>query len=169
VAALAVRATAPLILLLILQQSDSLEQQQTAALEAAVSVFAILTLMDSRCFFYRANVKKVYDGDTITVDIDLGFSMTLNGLKVRLIGIDTAELKSKDKQLKEKGIAARDWLRSKILDQDVYLESGGLDKYGRWLGKIHTKDGLCCNDELIKLGLAVVYDGGTKHQELLKD
>jgi len=125
--------------------------------------------MDSRCFFYRANVKKVYDGDTVTVDIDLGFSMMLKGLKVRLVGIDTAELKSDDKQLKEKGLAARDWLRSKILDQDVYLESGGLDKYGRWLGKVYTKDGLCCNDELVKLGFAIAYDGGTKHQELLKD
>lgn len=129
----------------------------------------ILNSMDARCFFYRAHVNKVYDGDTITVDIDLGFSMTLRGLKVRLSGIDTAEIKSDDKQLKEKGLKARDWLRSKILDQDVYLESSGLDKYGRWLGKIHTKDGLCCNEELVKLGLAISYDGGTKRQELLKD
>jgi len=161
--------TVPLILLLILQQSNLLKWQQTAALGLPFLFLKYLKFMDSRCFFYRANVKKVYDGDTITVDIDLGFSMTLRGLKVRLVGVDTAELKSKDKQLKERGLAARDWLRSKILDQDDYLESGGLDKYGRWLGKIHTKDGLCCNDELVKLGFAVTYDGGTKHQELLKD
>lgn len=124
--------------------------------------------MDDRCFFYRAHVTKVYDGDTVTVDIDLGFSMMLKGLKVRLIGIDTAEMKSKDAKLKERATLARDWLRSKILDQDVYLESAGLDKYGRWLGKIHTKDGACCNDELINLGLAISYDGGTKNQELLR-
>lgn len=124
--------------------------------------------MDNRCFFYRAKVLNVYDGDTITVDIDLGFSMTLRGLKVRLSGIDTAEMKSEDTALKDKALKARDWLRSQILNKDVFLESSGLDKYGRWLGKVHTKDGVCCNEELVKLGLAISYDGGTKHQELLK-
>lgn len=124
--------------------------------------------MDNRCFFYRAKVVSVYDGDTITVDIDLGFSMTLRGLKVRLSGIDTAEMKSEDVILKDKAVKARDWLKGQILNKDVYLESSGLDKYGRWLGKVHTKEGVCCNEELVKLGLAIAYDGGSKHQELLK-
>jgi micrococcal nuclease len=113
-------------------------------------------------------VVDVYDGDTVKVDIDLGFSMSLRGLKVRLSGIDTAEIKSNDPDLKKKAIAARDWLRGQILNKEVFLESAGLDKYGRWLGKIHTRDGLCCNEELVKMGLALEYDGGTKHQELLK-
>mgnify|MGYP006276139399 CR=1 FL=1 len=124
--------------------------------------------MDDRCFFYRAHVTDVHDGDTVTVDIDLGFSMSLRKLKVRLHGIDTAEMTSEDAALKSKAIAARDWLRSQILNKDIYLESGGLDKYGRWLGKVHTKEGLNCNDELVKMGLALSYDGGTKHQDLLK-
>jgi micrococcal nuclease len=124
--------------------------------------------MESRCFFYRAHVVEVYDGDTATVNIDLGFGLSINKMKVRLLGIDTAEIKSHDETLKHKAVAARDWLRSKCLDEDVYLESFGLDKYGRWLGKIHLKDGTCCNDELVKLGLAVQYDGGTKNVELLK-
>ena len=124
--------------------------------------------MDNKCFFYRAKVVDVYDGDTVKVDIDLGFSMSLRGLKVRLSGIDTAEIKSNDPDLKKKAVAARDWLRGQILNKDVFLESAGLDKYGRWLGKIHTRDGLCCNEELVKMGLALEYDGGTKHQELLK-
>ena len=136
---------------------------------AAVFICRIHSFMDNRCFFYRAHVTKVYDGDTVTVDIDLGFSMMLKGLKIRLLGIDTAEIKSADQALKKKSIEARDWLREKIFDKDVYLESSGLDKYGRWLGKIHTSDGLCCNDELVKLGLAVSYDGGRKNQQLLKD
>lgn len=110
----------------------------------------------------------IYDGDTITVDIDLGFHMMLKGLKVRLLGIDSAEIKSKDPVLKQKAVEARDWLRSKCLNQQVYLESTGLDKYGRWLGRVHLADGLCCNDELIKLGLACGYDGGKKNPELLK-
>jgi endonuclease YncB( thermonuclease family) len=113
-------------------------------------------------------VTDVYDGDTITADIDLGFSMSLRNLKIRLHGIDTAEMKSKDPDLKQKAVAARDWLREQCLNQDVYLESFGLDKYGRWLGKIHTKSGTCCNEELVRMGLALEYDGGTKSQELLK-
>lgn len=124
--------------------------------------------MDDRCFFYRAHVTDVHDGDTVTVDIDLGFSMSLRKLKVRLTGIDTAEITSKDPVLKAKGIQARDWLREQILGKDVFLESAGLDKYGRWLGKIHTKGGVCCNEELVKMGLALAYNGGTKQQELLK-
>jgi endonuclease YncB( thermonuclease family) len=102
------------------------------------------------------------------VDIDLGFSMSLRKLKVRLTGIDTAEITSKDPALKAKAVQARDWLRGQILGKDVFLESAGLDKYGRWLGKIHTKGGVCCNEELIKMGLALAYDGGTKQQQLLK-
>jgi endonuclease YncB( thermonuclease family) len=124
--------------------------------------------MDDRCFFYHAHVTDVHDGDTLTVDIDLGFSMTLRKLKVRLAGIDTAEMTSDDPTLKQKAVTARDWLRGQVLNKDIYLESGGLDKYGRWLGKIHTKEGVCCNEELVKMGLALAYDGGTKHQELLK-
>lgn len=124
--------------------------------------------MKDKCFFYKARVIDVYDGDTIRVDIDLGFSMSLKNLKVRLVGIDTAEIKSKDLVLKQKAIEARDWLREKCLGTDVYLDSSGQDKYGRWLGKVHLIDGTCVNEELIKLGLGVKYDGGTKNQELLK-
>jgi micrococcal nuclease len=110
----------------------------------------------------------VHDGDTVKVDIDLGFNMSLRGLRVRLNGIDTAEMSSKDPVLKQKAVEARDWLRSQCLGGDVFLESQGIDKYGRWLGKIHTKGGLCLNEELVRLGLALSYDGGTKRQELLK-
>jgi micrococcal nuclease len=124
--------------------------------------------MDDRCFFYRAKVLDVHDGDTITVDIDLGFNIILHKIKVRLNGIDTAEIHSKDKELLAKAEHARDWLSEKILGKDVYIDSRGLDKYGRWLGVIHTKENICCNDELVKMGLALQYDGGTKNQELLK-
>jgi micrococcal nuclease len=124
--------------------------------------------MDDRCFFYRAKVLGVHDGDTITVDIDLGFNIILSKIKVRLNGIDTAEIYSKNEELRLKAVAARDWLSEKILGKDVYIDSRGLDKYGRWLGVIHTKDNVCCNDELIKMGLALSYFGEKKNQELLK-
>lgn len=124
--------------------------------------------MKDKCFFYHANVIDVYDGDTIRVDIDLGFNMSLRNMKVRLAGIDTAEMKSKDAALKQRATEARDWLRAKCLGKDIFLESLGLDKYGRWLGRLHMPDGSCLNDLLITSGLAVSYDGGTKNQELLK-
>jgi len=118
--------------------------------------------MDDRCFYYRARVTEVYDGDTVTADVDLGFMMSLRKLKVRLLGIDTAEMKGGTSESKARATQARDWLRSQILGKEIYLESKGLDKYGRWLGRIHTPAGLCCNDELINMGLATPYDGGAK-------
>lgn len=124
--------------------------------------------MKDKCFFYHAHVVDVHDGDTVRVDIDLGFSMSLRNLRIRLAGIDTAEMTSKDPALKQKAIAARDWLREKCLDKDVFLESHGMDKYGRWLGRLHTPEGSCINDALIQEGLALNYDGGKKNQELLK-
>lgn len=47
---------------------------------------------------YRAKVKSVYDGDTCTVDIDLGFHITLRDIKVRLYGVDTPELRGGTKE-----------------------------------------------------------------------
>jgi micrococcal nuclease len=122
--------------------------------------------VEDKRYFYRASVVEVYDGDTITVDIDLGFNLSLRGLKVRLSGLDTAEMKSKDAGQRSRAIAARDWLRSSCLGKHVFLQSGGQDKYGRWLGTVYTLDGLCCNEELLRLGHAVPYGGGKKQSVL---
>ena len=115
-----------------------------------------------KCYNYQVDVISVYDGDTITVNVDLGFSMSLNKLKIRLTGVDTAEMKSTDEALKKKAVAARDFIREQILNKRVLLECYGQDKYGRWLGKIFAPDGSCLNEELIKKGFAYAYDGGTK-------
>jgi micrococcal nuclease len=115
-----------------------------------------------KCYNYQVDVLSVYDGDTLTVNVDLGFSMTLNKLKIRLTGVDTAEMKSTDEALKKKAVAARDFIREQVLNKRVLLECYGQDKYGRWLGKIFAPDGTCLNDELIKRGFAYAYDGGTK-------
>lgn len=124
--------------------------------------------MKEKCYFYRAMILKVSDGDTITADIDVGFGIKTSKTKVRLDGIDTAEIHSHDLALKEKAELAKSWLKETIEGKEVYLESRGFDKYGRSLAKIYTLEGLCCNEELVKMGLAIAYDGGTKHQELLK-
>jgi micrococcal nuclease len=115
-----------------------------------------------KCYNYQVDVISVYDGDTLTVNVDLGFSMALNKLKIRLMGVDTAEMKSTDEALKKKAISARDFIREQVLNKRAMLECYGQDKYGRWLGKIFSPDGTCLNDELIKRGFAYAYDGGTK-------
>ncbi len=105
---------------------------------------------------YRGLVTKVYDGDTITVDIDLGFQVSVKKQKIRLYRINAPEVTKKEKK---KGIVTRDWLRKKILNKEVllitYKDKKG--KYGRWLADVWFDD-VCINDELVKKKLAVYKD-----------
>lgn len=124
--------------------------------------------MKDKCYFYKAQVLKVVDGDTIIADIDVGFGFKTSKTHIRLAGIDTGEIHSKDEAIKKKGEEAKSWLKALIDGKEIYIESLGLDKYGRALAKVYTIEGACCNEEMVKLGLALRYDGGTKRQELLK-
>ena len=60
---------------------------------------------------YRAYVRKVYDGDTVTVDIDLGFDVVLKAQKIRLVRINAPEVRGKQRL---EGLKSRDALRGKI-------------------------------------------------------
>ena len=62
-------------------------------------------------YYYRAETTDVYDGDTVTVNIDLGFSTWLHDQKLRLFGINAPEVKSNEK---DRGIKSRDFLRAKL-------------------------------------------------------
>ncbi|RLA13261.1 MAG: nuclease [Gammaproteobacteria bacterium] len=112
--------------------------------------------MNENLYHYRGQVVKVYDGDTITVDIDVGFHVSLKREKVRLYRINTPEVRGPEKG---KGIISRDWLRKKILDKEVILATykDKKGKYGRWLADVWI-DGLCMNDELVSNGLAEYKD-----------
>lgn len=104
---------------------------------------------------YNAYVTKVYDGDTITVDIDLGFNIIMKGQTLRLFGINTPEVRGKERA---EGLISRDWLREKILGKNITFDSvkDSKGKYGRWLADITTVNGEACFvcDELVELGLA---------------
>mgnify|MGYP003133578879 FL=1 len=104
---------------------------------------------------YFAKVVKVYDGDTITVDIDLGFGVWMRKQKIRLVGINTPEVRGEER---EEGLKSRDWLREKILDKQITLRTAKdrKGKYGRWLGAVilHSTN---INQEMISLGLAEKY------------
>ena len=104
---------------------------------------------------YRAYVRKVYDGDTITVDIDLGFNIMLYKQKIRLVRINTPEVRGKERA---EGLISRDALRVKIGSKWIMLKTqkDKKGKWGRWLGEIWF-DGECINDWLLNEGLAVPY------------
>ena len=106
-------------------------------------------------FIYDAHVTKVYDGDTITADIDLGFKTIKKGVKFRLYGINTPEVRGPEK---EQGYISRDWLREKILDKKVIIRSikDKQGKYGRWLAEVYLEpiSDKSLNQQMVDLGLA---------------
>ena len=117
---------------------------------------------------YRAKVIKVVDGDTVDVDIDLGFGVWLKDERVRIMGIDTPESRTRDKVEKKFGLAAKARLKE-LLGATPILKTqvgkGGEDmkgKFGRILGDFKTDDGKKCGELLIKEGHAVKYTGGAK-------
>ena len=90
---------------------------------------------------YRAFVRKVYDGDTVTVDIDLGFDVVLKGQKIRLLKINAPEVRGKERP---EGLKSRDALRKKIGNKWIKIKTqkDKKGKYGRWLGELCLPDHL---------------------------
>lgn len=84
-------------------------------------------------YTYKAKIVDVYDGDTCTADVDLGFTVHVE-VKFRLLGINTPELKGGTPHSRAAGIAARDRLRQLVLGKEVFIDSyKGADAFGRWL------------------------------------
>lgn len=107
---------------------------------------------------YPALVVSVYDGDTITVNIDLGFGVELKKQKIRLYGINTPEVRGSSRDL---GIISRDYVREKILNKNIMLQSikDKKGKYGRWLGIVlMEEEKVNLNKELISKNLAIFAD-----------
>lgn len=113
---------------------------------------------------YKALITDVYDGDTVTADIDLGFHTWRRDERLRLYGINTPEIRGVSDDEKQRGYAARDALRERILGKEVIIctirDRKGADsrgKYGRYLAKIYLGDDLL-NDWLIAEGHAVAAE-----------
>lgn len=130
------------------------------------------------CGIHRAKVVSVYDGDTITAAINL-YSNKYYKFSIRLNGIDTPELRTKNAEEKQAGIVARDYLRLLVLDRIIKLDVGKFDKYGRALAYLYNEDvsdadieqerdspsnqrPKSINYNMITTNHAVAYDGGTK-------
>ena len=124
---------------------------------------------------YKAKLIKVVDGDTVDVDIDLGFGVWLRNERVRIMGIDTPESRTSNKVEKLFGLAAKKRLKE-LLKSDVVLKTfkgrGGEDakgKFGRILGDFNVYDATTdswrkCADVLIGEGHAVAYLGQNKDE-----
>ena len=116
--------------------------------------------------YYVKKVTKVVDGDTIDVDIDLGFDISFSS-RVRLAGIDTPESRTRDKMEKALGLEAKAYLKSQIDSAKTIVikteKMNSSEKYGRILGWLFL-DGstVSMNEKMIADGHAWEYLGDTK-------
>jgi micrococcal nuclease len=120
---------------------------------------------------YNVKIKKVVDGDTVDVDIDLGFGVWLHKERVRIMGIDTPESRTRDKVEKLFGLASKEKLKELLplssMQVLVVEEYDAKGKFGRILGDFEIEDKRV-TDILIEEGHAVAYFGGSKEEIELK-
>ena len=127
---------------------------------------------------YKSKVIKIIDGDTIDVDIDLGFDDILAKQRIRLYGIDTPESRTRDKEEKVRGLLSKAFLTAKCpVGSYIILVSHEKGKFGRILGEIfedisdqsfeHGYLGVSINQQLCDGAYAVPYFG--KNKEKLAD
>jgi len=118
---------------------------------------------------YKCEILKVVDGDTVDVDIDLGFGIWLKNERVRIMGIDTPESRTSDTTEKKFGLASKAKLKSLLSKTGVLktqVDKKGEDmkgKFGRILGDfvVGTKK---VSEILCEEGYAVPYFGGSKEE-----
>ena len=111
-------------------------------------------------YTYKAKVLSVYDGDTIRVELDLGFGLKWvgdgRGVQIRLFGINAPEVRGNSRNL---GVSSRDWLKYKIEGQNIVLKTikDSTEKYGRYLGIVYL-DSENINESLVANGFAEKKD-----------
>ena len=118
---------------------------------------------------YRATVNRVVDGDTVDIDIDLGFGVWMKDERVRVMGIDTPESRTSDKVEKVFGLAAKDRLKELIPEGSIQVLKTEVDrdgedakgKFGRILGDFIV-EGERITGILVNEGHAVEYHGQSK-------
>ena len=126
----------------------------------------------NKMYEYKAKIRRIVDGDTVDVDIDLGFDMILSKQRIRLYGIDAPESRTRDKEEKFYGKLAGQFLKDQCkkgssITLRTHLDKKG--KYGRILGEIIV-DGVNINQLMIEEHMAVEYHGQSKidiHKEHL--
>lgn len=124
---------------------------------------------------YNCKINKVVDGDTVDVDIDLGFNIMIKGERVRIMGIDTPESRTSDIVEKKFGLAAKARLKELLKGNPILktqINKNGEDmkgKFGRILGDFIvyypvTDNWIPVTEIMIMEGHAVPYFGGSKEE-----
>jgi micrococcal nuclease len=115
---------------------------------------------------YYCEVTKIIDGDTLDVDIDLGFATKLTKQRIRMLGIDTPESRTRDLEEKSRGLLSKEFLINLCpIGSKIRLRSHGKGKFGRILGEIFTPEGeVSINKQMCDEGYAVEYYGGSKDE-----
>ena len=118
---------------------------------------------------YRCKIVKIIDGDTVDVDIDLGFGVWMHKERIRLYGIDTPESRTRDLDEKKYGLIAKGWIE-KFMPvgsmQTLITQKDKSGKVGRILGKFRVNDGhydIILNDWMVSNHHAVAYFGQSKN------
>lgn len=117
---------------------------------------------------YRVKINNIVDGDTVDVDIDLGFGVWIKDERVRIMGIDTPESRTTDEVEKIFGLAAKYRLKELLGEYSVLktqIDKDGKDmkgKFGRVLGDFLSSEGKSISETLIEEGHAVPYFGQNK-------
>ena len=117
---------------------------------------------------YRCKVVHIVDGDTVDVDIDLGFGVWMKKQRIRLYGIDTPESRTRDLEEKKYGLAAKEFLSGMLDDEagiilKTYKDKEG--KFGRILGELWRNTDFAdqsINEYMIEKYHAVRYFGQSK-------
>jgi len=127
---------------------------------------------------YEVELLKVVDGDTVDVNINLGFGIWLRDERVRIMGIDTPESRTSDKVEKVFGLAAKDRLKHLLEDGGVLITTEDRDgedmkgKFGRILGDFEVEEYMGqprrVTDIMIEEGHCVAYFGGSKEEIQIK-
>jgi len=125
-------------------------------------------------YTYSCTIVKVIDGDTVDVDIDLGFGVWMKKQRIRLYGVDTPESRTRDKEEKVYGLKAKAFVLEYLphgSKQTLKTRLDGKGKYGRILGEFILErhmtlfeEGGTLNQLLIDTHNAVAYHGQSKKE-----
>ena len=116
-------------------------------------------------FLYKCIIQRIVDGDTVDIDIDLGFGIWLRKERVRVAGIDTPEKRTRDKIEKVFGLAATAKAHTLIPEGSACIVRTRRDKagkYGRTMGDFVLQDGRLYTNVMIESHHAVLYEGQAK-------
>jgi endonuclease YncB( thermonuclease family) len=110
---------------------------------------------------YAATVVDVHDGDTFTLDFDLGFYAALRGQKLRLAHVNAPELATPAGKVAREWVVARMPAGSSVI-VNTLKATGEKEKFGRWLATITLPDGTDLATAIIAAGQGVPYEGGAR-------